>query len=91
METIRLLLRQGELPKLEELETLRDLNEMKREHYRDAWAWVHFCLHGSREAYTELVHYLDELESGIDPGKLSDRLRRRIPNLERKLSEHFRP
>ena len=91
LESIKRLLRQGEMPKLDDLESLRDLSEMKREQYRDAWAWVHFCLHGSREAYTELVHYLDDLEAGTDPGKFSDRLRRRIPDLDRQLLQHFRP
>jgi hypothetical protein len=83
--------RAGQMPRLEELEPLDSLDEMGRDEYRDAWAWVHFMLHGPREAQDELTRYLDELHSGSEPGKLSERLRRRMPDLNRRLVEHFRP
>jgi len=83
--------RAGQLPRLEELEPLDNLDEMGRDEYRDAWAWVHFMLHGPREAQDELNRYLDELHSGSEPGKLSERLRRRLPDLNRRLVDHFRP
>jgi hypothetical protein len=79
----------GQLPRLEELELLENLDDMGRDEYRDAWAWVHFMLHGPREAQHELNRYLDELHSGADPGRLSDRLRRRFPDLNRRLADHF--
>jgi hypothetical protein len=79
----------GQLPRLEELELLENLDDMGRDEYRDAWAWVHFMLHGPREAQDELNRYLDELHSGADPGRLSDRLRRRFPHLNRRLPDHF--
>lgn len=91
LQTIRQLLRQNELPRLDELESLRDISEMRREHYRDAWAWMHFCLHGSREAYTELVNLLKDAKKEEDLTPLSLRLRSRIPDLEAKLVRHFRP
>ncbi len=91
LQTIRQLLRQNEMPRLDELESLRDISEMRREHYRDAWAWVHFCLHGSREAYTELVHFLAEAKQKDDLGQFSLRLRQRLPDLEPRLVKHFRP
>jgi len=81
----------GQLPRLEEIESLQSLDEMGRDEYRDAWAWVHFMLHGPREAEDELTHYLDELYTGSSPGKLSERLRRRLPDLSRRIAEHFRP
>jgi hypothetical protein len=83
--------RVGQLPRLEELEPLDNLDEMGRDEYRDAWAWVHFMLHGPREAQDELTRYLGELHSGSEPGKLSERLRRRMPDLNRRLADHFRP
>jgi hypothetical protein len=89
LATIRALIRSGQLPRLEQLEALDDIDDMGREEYRDAWAWVHFMLHGPREAHDELVRYLDDLHSGVDPGRLSDRLRRRIPDLNRRLAHHF--
>jgi hypothetical protein len=81
----------GQLPRLEELESLESLDEMGRDEYRDAWAWIHFMLHGPREAEDELTRYLDELYAGGSPGRLSERLRRRLPDLSRRLAEHFRP
>lgn len=89
-EIVRSMVKNGQLPRLAELEAIENLDAMGREEYRDAWAWVHFMLHGPRPAHDELVRYLNDLESGSDPGRLSDRLRRRFPDLDRRLSEHFR-
>lgn len=91
LATTRALLRQGSSPRLEALEELSDLRSMGRDEYRDAWAWVHFMIHGPREAHDELVRYLEDLQSDAEVEKLSVRLRRRIPDLERRLAEHFRP
>jgi hypothetical protein len=66
------------------------LEEMGREEYRDAWAWAHFMLHGPAEAREELMRYLGELHVGGDVGRLSDRLLRRLPDLNRRIAEHFR-
>jgi len=90
LATVKALVGMGQLPRLEALEGIEELDDMGREEYRDAWAWVHFMLHGPREARDELVRYLGELETGGDPGQLSDRLRRRIPDLNRRMAEHFR-
>lgn len=89
-EIIEAAVRKGQLPRLEELEEFERLDEMGRDEYRDAWAWVHFMLHGPQEARQELVRYLAELSSGSNPGRLSERLRRRLPDLNRRLAEHFR-
>jgi hypothetical protein len=90
LAAVQTLIGKGQLPRLAELESLDDLDDMGVSEYRDAWAWVHFLLHGPREVREELLQYLDELESGGDPGPLSDRLRRRMPDLDRRVSEHFR-
>jgi hypothetical protein len=79
----------GRSPRLERLEALTRVEQMGRDEYREAWAWVHFLLHGPPEAQQELVRYLQELASGPAPGPLSVRLRRRWPDLERRLVEHF--
>lgn len=83
--------RLGQLPRLEELESLENLDEMGRDEYCDAWAWVHFMLHGPLEAQEELSRYLDDLHAGSQPGRLSQRLRRRMPDLSRRIAEHFGP
>ena len=90
LATTQALVRFGKLPRLEELERLEDIAEMGREEYRDAWAWTHFMLHGPREAGDELRRYLDDLSGDGEIGPLSERLRRRIPDLNRRVAEHFR-
>jgi hypothetical protein len=85
------LVKSGQQPRLDELESLENLDDMGRDEYRDAWAWVHFMLHGPREASEELLRYLDELHAGSQPGRLGERLRRRFPDLNRRLTQHFAP
>ena len=91
LATIRALLRQGTSPRLEALEEIGDLKNMGRDEYRDAWAWVHFMIHGPRDAHAELISYLKDCQDGGEPEKLSARLRRRVPDLERRMAEHFKP
>jgi hypothetical protein len=80
----------GKSPDLEQLEQLRDLNQMGASEYRQAWAWVHFMLHGSTVAHDELIRFLGDIRAQMPPGQLSQRLRRRIPDLDQKFAEHFR-
>ena len=87
---VQAAVRGGQLPRLEELESLDNLDEMGRDEYRDAWAWVHFMLHGPREGQEELTRYLGDLHSGSEAGRLSERLRRRLPDLNRRMADHFR-
>jgi hypothetical protein len=90
LATVRAMIRYGQFPRLEELEKVQGIEEMGRDEYRDAWAWVHFMLHGPREAREELHRYLGDLSAGGDIGPLSERLRRRLPDLNRQVIEHFR-
>jgi hypothetical protein len=80
----------GQTPDLAELEQIGDLSEMGSTQYRHAWAWVHFMLHGPAEAHDELVSFLAAIQSQSPPGVLSDRLQKRIPDLEGRFREHFR-
>lgn len=79
----------GSVPKLATLEVIQDLGEMGRSEYRQAWAWVHFMLHGPPEAQQELIHYLADLRQGNPTLLLSERLEARIPDLEQCFSNHF--
>jgi hypothetical protein len=90
LAAVRALIRQGEVPRLEALERLAKIDDMGRDEYRDAWAWVHFAVHGPAEANEELLRYLADLEGGGEVGPLSERLRRRLPDLNRRVIEHFR-
>ncbi len=80
----------GRTPEIEGLEGISDLNDMKSTEYRNAWAWVHYMLHGPAEAREELINYLADLQAGQPAGVLSRRLQHRLPRLERSFAEHFR-
>ena len=66
-----------------------DVDSMDVADYRRAWAWVHFMLHGPPEAREELINFLKDIAAHSPPGQLSERLSRRIPDLERSFVTHF--
>ena len=74
---------------IESLEALEKLEHMGRGEYRYAWAWVHFMLHGPKPLKEELRAYLNDIQSHTPPGVLSERLRRRVPDLNQQFSRHF--
>jgi hypothetical protein len=86
---IAALVKSGRLPRLAELESMRDLTTMGRDEYRDAWAWVHFMLHGPPEARQELVAFLKDVQANADAEPLSRRLSRRLPDVEQRVRKHF--
>ena len=90
LRAVRWAARIGQVPRIEDLEQRADLGQMGRSQYRNAWAWVHFMLHGPPEAGEELRRYLQDIQALTPPGQLSRRLRARIPDLERHFAEHFR-
>ena len=90
LSAVRWMARFGVGPKLESLEKKTDLDQMGASEYRDSWAWVHFMLHGSYLAHDELVRYLGDLQNHTPPGLMSQRLRRRVPDVERRFHAHFR-
>ncbi|MBN01722.1 MAG: hypothetical protein CMJ77_21635 [Planctomycetaceae bacterium] len=89
LRSVRWRLRLRQIPDLERLEQFSELSEMKRDDYRDAWAWVHFMLNGPQEAQAELKSYLADVQSHIPPGSLRLRLQRRLPNLTSDFVQHF--
>jgi hypothetical protein len=88
---LRKVMRGGHLPRVEALEAITEFADLGRDEYRDSFAWVHFMLHGPRPAHEELVNFLADRRAGRDTEPLSSRLRRRIPDLERRFVEHIRP
>ncbi len=79
----------GMAPQLSTLEKKSDISQMGSSEYRNAWAWVHFMLHGSAEAHDELVRFLRDIQASTPPGLLSQRLARRLPGLERRFLSHL--
>jgi hypothetical protein len=90
LKSIRSQVRWRRVANIERLEGLSDISEMQAEHYRDAWAWVHFMLHGPSSARETLEAFLRDIEAHVPPGQLSMRLSRRVPNLDREYVDHFR-
>lgn len=90
LSTLRWNLRLGMLKTVESLEEPSELNEMGGIEYRYAWAWVHFMLHGPREAHRALVDFLAEIRRGDRPGPLSERLRAAVPELDERMILHFK-
>jgi Protein of unknown function (DUF1570) len=86
----RLDLTMSHVTKLEVLEAKRDVSEMNGTDYRHAWAWTHFLIHGPPEAHDELVKFLADIQSSTPPGRLSERLERRLPGLDKRLAQHFK-
>ncbi len=90
MNGVRWGARFGRAPSLDDLESRESLDQMDRGDYRNSWAWVHFMLHGPPEAREELKAFLADIHASTPPGQLSQRLRRRLPDLEREFVDHFR-
>lgn len=88
-QLVRVAYEAGQPPRLEALEALSKVEEMGREEYRDAWALIHFLLHGPPPAREELLSYLRMLHKNEATEPLSLRLRRRIPDFDRQLAGHF--
>ena len=80
----------GLAPSMASLEGKGRLAEMGAAEYRYSWGWVHFMLHGPRAAHAELVAYLDDIRRRTPPGRLSERLARRLPDTDKRFVEHFR-
>jgi len=90
LSPVRWSVRLGVFSGLDNLESKSNLGQMGGSEYRNAWAWIHFMLHGSAEAHDELVRFLADIQAQTPPGLLSRRLKRRLPDLERRFAAHFR-
>ncbi len=89
LRSVRRNVRWWRRPSLTKLEAIDDLTGMQNNQYRDAWAWVHFMLHGPPIARDEFQCYLADLQAHTPPGILSRRLQRRMPDLDRQFARHF--
>jgi hypothetical protein len=74
---------------LPSLEQVTELSEMTNDDYRDAWAWVHFLLHGPAFARREFTRYFADIQAHTAPGALSERLRTDTRQLRPLFVQHF--
>jgi len=79
----------GFKPDLARLESLKQVDQMSPQEYREAWAWVHFMLHSRPEAKQVLVKYLQELRATSTPGPLRPRLASAVSALDTLLISHL--
>lgn len=90
MKLVRLRSMLGQVPDMAALENLSDLAAMGSGEYRDAWSWVHFLLHESRESREVMVGFLQDVQAQSPPGPLSRRLAAQIPDYRARYLKHFR-
>lgn len=76
-------------PDLARLEKLKDVAEMQKPEYREAWAWVHLMLRTGPGAKKVLHDYLQALRTDPDPGPLLPKLRAAVPDPEPALAAHL--
>lgn len=76
--------------RLAELEQVRHIQHFQAAEYRDAWALVHFMLHGPMSAREALIEYLQTIPTGKEPVPLSLSLSRKVPELTTRVQQHFR-
>jgi hypothetical protein len=79
----------GWRPDLAHLERLTHVNQMNRDDYRQAWAWVYFLLHGSPQGRELLLSYLAELRDGAPAEPFSRRLREAVPRADAALAAYL--
>lgn len=86
---IRALVGRSAWRDLEALESLNDVASMSSEHYRDAWAWVHFLLHRRQATRRILVEHLTNLRAAQPVAPLSRTVAVEIPAWRQELDDHF--
>jgi len=75
----------GWRPDLERLEQLKHVADMQRVDYEQAWAWVHFLMHGHPRGPEVLRQYLGDLAERPYAGLLGPRIRGSIPDADKLL------
>ena len=84
------LLRRGPFqPDLARLEGLKDVRQMERPEYREAWAWVHLMLRGGPAGRQVLRDYLQAFRAKKDAGPLLPRLAAVYPDPDQTLADHL--
>jgi hypothetical protein len=82
-------IRQHEVRRIESLESIRDMSSMQPADYQDAWAWIHFSLHGPEPARLVLAEFLQDIQRRKLIEHFSQRARQAIPDLEQQFAVHF--
>ena len=86
---LRWSMRFGWSPSLTRLESRRRFQSVTSRDYREAWAWVHFLLHGPPPARQALADYLAAIKANKPPGHFSRFLDTRLPSASHGLKKHL--
>ena len=77
------------LPSLDKLEAITNLDGMTTTEYREAFAWMHFCLRGPETARKILQSHLQEIAQGRAAGRFANRIRKSMPDVEYQFFAHY--
>ena len=81
----------GQVPSLAKLEKMRYFDQLGVNEYCEAWSWVHFMIHHSRETHQMLAGYLRLLaEQEEKTPSLDMYLTKTVPDAKKAYIEHFR-
>jgi hypothetical protein len=80
----------GNIRSIASLESITDISKMRDTDYRDAWAWVHFLLHGTASGREILQAYLRDVAARRSTPPLSVRVQQAMPMWRDDLAGHFR-
>ena len=81
----------GQVPSLTKLEKMKFFDQMGVNEYCEAWSWVHFMIHYSRDTHQMLAGYLRRLaEQGDNTPSLDLFLAKTVPDTKKAYLEHFR-
>ena len=81
----------GSVPPMGRLERLKYFDQMGNNEYCEAWSWVHFMIHYSRDTHQMLAGYIQLLsEHGDQTPPLEPYLTKTVPETKKAYLEHFR-
>ena len=88
---VSLKIKFGTVPLISRLEKKVYYDQMGAIEYREAWSWVHFMLHHSRQTHLTLAGYLQLLaKNGKNTPSLERYLSETVPDVKKSYLEHFR-
>ncbi len=76
-------------PDIEQLESLDKVENMTAEHYRDAWAWVHFLVHRRQLTRQLLIDQVDTRRRARPVLPISRIVELQVPKWRTEIVEHF--
>jgi hypothetical protein len=76
-------------PDLARLEKLKEVTQMGRAEYQEAWAWVHYMLRGDTTTQKAFLAYLQQLRTAQPPPLLHAKLGQERPTLHQDMANYL--